>query len=135
MMKRRKFLTTTAAASSACAITGGVVLAGTSTANDEKKKVTKCKITVLKKGYDKELFQTYKDRDGKPCPLFEIGQEIIVNKWWNCPEGFCNWAWADIRPYIQQIFSGTEKTVSCCTDGFRPVVFLLERIEEEKTES
>ena len=48
---------------------------------------------------------------------------------WYPPEGFCDWAWADIRTYIGLVHAGgMEQTVACCTDGFRPVFFKLERL-------
>ena len=40
---------------------------------------------------------------------------------WSAPEGFCQWAWADIRSYISANFHGGNlPMVACCTDGFRP---------------
>ena len=54
------------------------------------------------------------------------------------PENFCDWAWHDIYKIVITLVSkgnfdiwmkekGT--AISCCTDGIRPVVFKLERID------
>jgi uncharacterized repeat protein (TIGR04076 family) len=45
------------------------------------------------------------------------------------PEGFCEWAWADVRSYVSANFHGGDfPTVACRTDGFRPVFFRIERL-------
>jgi uncharacterized repeat protein (TIGR04076 family) len=51
------------------------------------------------------------------------------------PEGFCSWACADIQKYVMTLARGDDflgvregTYVTCCTDGFRPVFFLIERI-------
>ena len=70
------------------------------------------------------------------CPAFTEGQEFIVTS--SQPEGFCSGAWADIYRHITVLRWGGHypwmnedgKYLACCTDGFRPVVFRLERMEE-----
>ena len=65
------------------------------------------------------------------------GQEFITDLV-RIPEGFCPGAFADIFRYVSALRSGAnypwmkEKgtVLACCTDGFRPVVFRLERIED-----
>jgi uncharacterized repeat protein (TIGR04076 family) len=51
------------------------------------------------------------------------------------PTGFCSWAWADIQKYVMVLARGGNflgvkpgTFVTCCTDGFRPVFFGLERM-------
>ena len=98
------------------------------------------KITVVKKVNNKDMFG-----DNPPvefsmapeCNRLELGQEFISEDG-KCPDGFCSWAFADIqRDIIHLRFGGDfpsmkEKgaVLSCCTDGVRPVVFKLKRIEE-----
>ncbi|MGA2470988.1 MAG: TIGR04076 family protein [Solirubrobacteraceae bacterium] len=49
---------------------------------------------------------------------------------WDAPEGFCQWAWADLRSIIHRIHAGNPTTmVSCCTDGLRPVFFKFEAVD------
>ena len=124
-MQRRDFIGC-AAATSVCAL-GSSAIAQEPAA---KKRQTKnsCKITVLKKTVHNDLYEQYRGKQGKLCTLVEEGQEFIVTSPYKPPEGFCEWAWADIRQYIMAVYSGREgAVVACCTDGFRPVIFKLER--------
>ncbi len=97
---------------------------------DQEKKYT-CKITVLKKTLNGDFSKKFKNEQGSICDVFQEGQEFIVKSPYAKPEGFnCDWAWADIRTFIHVVLGGTmNKFVTCCTDGYRPVFFLLERIE------
>jgi uncharacterized repeat protein (TIGR04076 family) len=71
------------------------------------------------------------------CNWFQDGQEILVEDLFSIPEGFCPWAWADLRPHIMTVMSGGElpfikprgTLIAGCTDWFRPVIFKLERAE------
>lgn len=100
---------------------------------------SRVKITVLKKTDSKQIFG-----DNPPmgqaieaCTVFKEDQEFIVGEDGGMPEGFCHWAWNDIyKTVITLMFGGNfpfmkeEGTaVSCCTDGLRPVIFELRRIE------
>lgn len=95
------------------------------------------KITVLKRLALKDLIEVYKKSVEGPseCALFKDGQEFTSKKL-QMPEGFCSWAWADIQRDVAILALGGNFDwvkeegvgVSCCTDGFRPVVFKLERI-------
>ena len=91
----------------------------------------KCKITVLKTLLYQDLADEYRVDAANyvPCERFEVGQEIIIDHPYVMPENFCPWAWADIRQYILAAWNGSDyATVACCTDGFRPVFFKVERI-------
>ncbi len=94
------------------------------------------RITVLKKVKTGEVFDKYAAGSMTPeCTLMKEGKDYI-SKGMAMPEGFCSWAWADIQRDVIHLSLGGEfpwvkeqgKMVSCCTDGLRPVVFLLERI-------
>jgi uncharacterized repeat protein (TIGR04076 family) len=102
--------------------------------------LSKCKITVLRRGLDRELISEFLDEscgDMKRCGTFEDGQEFIVDEVHTPPDGFCSWAWADIRHVITRVAAGGDfpsmrsagVAVACCTDLFRPVVFKIERME------
>lgn len=100
----------------------------------------KCRITVVKRTVNQDLIDEYvseaRDSFGL-CEAFEDGQEFTIEGFPRKPEGFCDWAWADIqRDVVAMMFgssypwmkpSGT--AISCCTDGLRPVVFKVEREE------
>ena len=112
----------------------------------------KVKITVVKKSNFNDMF------GGNPpvavdqtilmpeCHIFDVGQEFIIGtnrdatpaeNWETAPPGFCGWAFADIQRDIIHIlwggsypwFKAKGTAISCCTDGTRPVVFKIERIE------
>ena len=103
------------------------------------------RITVLKRAAYTDLIDEYVPKlPEKPiygaCGLFEDGQTFIVEDRPDKPDDFrCHGAWDDIRrdvaivlfggnaPWINR--SGT--MITCCTDGLRPVTFLIQRIEEE----
>jgi uncharacterized repeat protein (TIGR04076 family) len=100
---------------------------------------SKVKITILKKTDSKQIFG-----DNPPmgqaieaCNVFKEGQEFIVSEDGDMPEGFCHWAWNDLYKAVITLSCGgnlpwmKEKgtSVSCCTDGFRPVIFELRRIK------
>ena len=101
---------------------------------------SKCRITVLRRSLDQELISEFVDSTYagmEPCEAFEDGQEFIVDELFGPPEGFCVWAWADIRHVIARVASGGDLPgmrrkgveIAGCTDWFRPVLFKIERIE------
>lgn len=102
--------------------------------------MSKVKITVLKRMVNADLVEEYLDIDGDfvACERFCDGQEIIVERHSEIPEGFCPWAWADIRRDIKTIAAGGNLSwvkppgtaIAGCTDWFRPVIFKIERIED-----
>jgi uncharacterized repeat protein (TIGR04076 family) len=98
----------------------------------------KMKITVLKRMFNQALAEAHCQPNTEICPRFAEGQEFIVEGL-KQPEGFCDWAWDDIHKcYMTLMFGGSftpwmkEKNniIACCTDGIRPVVFNIERIED-----
>ena len=99
----------------------------------------KLKITVLKRTDTKQIFG-----DNPPhgqvieaCSVFKEGQEFIVEDDGKMPEGFCHWAWDDLYKAVVTLrFGGnfpwsTEHGtgIFCCTDGYRPVIFEIKRIQ------
>ena len=101
-----------------------------------------CKITVIKRTVNQDIIKEYlkdKYQEVKACERFHDGQEFLVTKEqrYRSPEGFCEWAWADIRHDLLTLAYGgiiphmkDEKTnIVGCTDWYRPVYFKIERIE------
>ena len=99
---------------------------------------SKVKITVLKRLSSRDTFG-----DSPPmgqaieaCGQFEVGQEFVVGDDGGMPEGFCHWAWNDIYKVVISLMYGGNfpwmkkkgTSISCCTDGLRPVIFKLERM-------
>jgi len=97
----------------------------------------KVSITVLRTRTDRELLDTYAIDLSPTCPVHREGQKYMSRDL-EMPEGFCDWAWADIQRDVAVICSGGDypwsrkkgAAVACCTDAFRTVVFLIERVEE-----
>lgn len=95
------------------------------------------KITVLERTRNEDFLETCAESMWEPCERLRVGQEFISENC-NMPADFCSWAWADILKYAVTLARGGNFVgvrsgcfVSCCTDGFRPVFFKLERMEEE----
>ena len=106
------------------------------------KERSKVKITVVKKMNRDELFGGNPpagniDRFTPECPRYEVGQEFILEGL-SCPDNFCSWAYTDLQKGLDVLMFGgnhpwiKEKgtAVLCCSDGFRPVIFKLERMED-----
>ena len=94
------------------------------------------KITVLRKLFHADVVEQYAaDPDGwTPCRVFDEGAEFVTTQGapWQRPEGFCDWAWADMQKLVYGMSRGGQEVfVTCCTDGYRPVLFKLERLAEE----
>ena len=100
-----------------------------------KSKECRVRITVLKKLFHKDFVDKYSANPGdwKPCQHFTEGDEFIASKEtpWQMPDGFCGWAWADIQKLVYGMARGGQDVfVTCCTDGYRPVIFKLEKIRD-----
>ena len=129
-MERREFLTTLAATSGcAAAAAAGERRNDGADAGEQAGKKYGVKITVLKRTYEKELVDQIKTGPATPCTRFNDGQEFTVTSQWAMPEKFCPWAYADIRAYIPMVLGQGNPIAVCCTDGYRPVFFKVERIE------
>jgi uncharacterized repeat protein (TIGR04076 family) len=120
-MERRDFLNTLAGGS-VCA------MAAADAVGQEQRKYG-VKVTVLRRGFEKEFVEQLKTGPKGPCTRFSDGQEFTIKSQWSMPEKFCEWAWADIRTYVPMVLGQGNPIAVCCTDGFRPVFFKVERIE------
>jgi uncharacterized repeat protein (TIGR04076 family) len=104
--------------------------------------MSKCRITVLRRTLNADLAQEHCREQASPCSAWREGQKFVTS--FAKPQGFCDWAWSDIHQYVAvplaggsfagSVFNGWMKDentmIACCTDGIRPVIFKLERIEE-----
>ncbi len=100
----------------------------------------KCKITVMKKSFYKELSEKYENPIEHACDIYE-GQVFIANGW-SKPEGLCESAWDSMSAFVMTLAHGGEDIYSgwmknkksamiSCNDGFRPVSFLIEALDED----
>lgn len=99
----------------------------------------KVRITVVRIARYDDLIEKYENPLLHACDMRE-GQVFTANGW-NKPEGFCESAWTSISPFVMtlayggsDIYEGWMKNkksaMISCNDGFRPVSFLLEALEE-----
>ena len=98
------------------------------------------KITILRRTQNRDFLEEFAESIWGPCERLGDGQEFVSQRA-NMPEGFCSWAWADIQKYVLTLARGGNflgvkpgMFVTCCTDGFRPVFFKLERLPAKPRE-
>ncbi|MBQ9487951.1 MAG: TIGR04076 family protein [Selenomonadaceae bacterium] len=100
----------------------------------------KIKITVIKKTCHQDLIDRYENPIENACTV-EEGQVFIANGWQR-PEGFCESAWESMSAFVMALSHGAENFYSgwmknpksamiSCNDGFRPVSFLIETLDED----
>ena len=100
----------------------------------------KVSITFLRIARYDDLIEKYENPILHACDMKE-GQVFTANGW-NKPDGFCESAWTSISPFVMtlayggsDIYEGWMKNkksaMISCNDGFRPVSFLLEALEEQ----
>ena len=101
----------------------------------------KVKITVLRKASYPDLMALYENPIEHACDVQE-GQVWIANGG-KKPDGFCDSAWDSISPFVMTLAHGggnfydgwmknPQSACISCNDGFRPVSFYLEALEEDK---
>ncbi len=98
------------------------------------------KITVMRKACYHDLMEQYENPIEHARDM-EEGQTFIAEGWQR-PEGFCLSAWDSISPFVMTLAHGGENfydgwmknsrsAMISCNDGFRPVSFLLETMDED----
>ena len=118
----------------------------------------KVRITVLRKGFYPDLIRAHLSEPPEECvcDFFQEGDTFFYTGGAEMPAGFCPWAWADIYHSVNALALGPwawidiyrsvsalscgatytpwqkqdGASVVCCTDGLRPVTFLLEAEEQ-----
>ena len=100
----------------------------------------KVKITVMKIACYQDLMEQYENPIEHACDM-QLGQVFVANGWQK-PERFCDSAWDSISPFVMTLAYGGEdiyegwmknkkSAMISCNDGFHPVSFLLETLDEE----
>lgn len=99
----------------------------------------KVRITVMRRACHEDLMKEYENPIEHACDM-EIGQEFVSVDAIK-PDGFCNSAWMSLSPFVMALSCGGEdfydgwmknkrSAMISCNDGFRPVSFLLETMDE-----
>jgi len=99
--------------------------------------MTRARVTVIKKAFHQDIIDRYLPHlrgEAEICPMFEEGQTFeIEGPFGTKPDGFCDWAWSDIRKVVALTMMGANPTpgteFTCCSDGLRPVTFRIQRID------
>ena len=97
------------------------------------------KITALRQTVYADLMEQYENPIDHACDI-KIGRTYLCKEG-KRPADFCPSAWESIRPFAEELargggnfFDGWMKNphsaMISCNDGFRPVSFLIETIEE-----
>ncbi len=100
----------------------------------------KVRITVMRKASYPDLMERYENPMEHPCDIRQ-GQVFIANGW-KRPEGLCESAWESMSSFVMGLSHGAENfyegwmknprsAMISCNDGFRPVSFLLETLDED----
>ena len=101
----------------------------------------KCKITVLKRHFDKELAKEFGVIGLGECPIHKKGQTFFSD--YAKPENFCDEAWKAIYQYVFALAHDSKYfynddwikipgvAICSCNDGIRPVIFKIEKANAE----
>ena len=100
----------------------------------------KVRITAIRKTSYPDLMERYENPIQHACDV-EEGQVWIDNGWAK-PTGFCDSAWDSISAFVMTLAHGggnfydgwmknPKSAMISCNDGFRPVSFYLEALDEE----
>ena len=100
----------------------------------------KCRITVVRRASYEDLMAQYENPIEHACDMCE-GQVFIANGWQR-PEGMCQSAWESMSSFVMTLAHGggnfydgwmknPHSAMISCNDGFRPVSFLIEALDEE----
>lgn len=99
----------------------------------------KIRITVMRITQYPDLMAQYENPMEHACGL-HVGQ-VFEADGWQKPDGLCESAWQTLSPFVLALahggagfYSGWMKNprsaMLSCNDGFRPVSFLVEALEE-----
>jgi uncharacterized repeat protein (TIGR04076 family) len=99
-------------------------------------------ITVLKREHYPDLVEQYAKPGLGLCPRHQEG-DVFESKSGGKPEGLCDDAWRAMQHYVFALaaqasdiyedrwLKSQKVIINTCPDGFRPVVFKLEAIDDK----
>lgn len=96
-------------------------------------------ITALRQVVHDDLVALYENPMENPCPV-TVGDRWVSHNAL-CPNGFCSEAWQTLRPFVEELARGgghffdgwmrnPHSALLSCNDGFRPMSFLVETLED-----
>lgn len=99
----------------------------------------KVKITAIRKACYPDLIEKYENPIEHACDIVEGQTFISVDG--KRPQNLCDSAWESMQYFVKELAKGggnfydgwmknKKSAMISCNDGFRPVSFLLETVEE-----
>ena len=99
----------------------------------------KVKITVMRQTVYHDLVEKYENPIEHACEM-KIGQ-VFIAEGAKMPEGMCDSAWESMSSFVFALANGggdfydgwmknKKSAMISCNDGFRPVSFLIETLDE-----
>lgn len=99
----------------------------------------KVKITALRKAQYNDLIAKYENPIEHACNVCQGQSWISIDG--KCPTGLCPEAWKSMREFVESLSQGKgnfydgwmqnpNSAMISCNDGFRPVSFYIETVEE-----
>lgn len=99
----------------------------------------KIRITALRKVHHADLSALYENPIEHACDVNEGDTYVSIDGL--MPEGFCPGAWLSVQPFVMTLAHGGKNlydgwmknphsALVSCNDGFRPVSFLIETIDD-----
>ena len=100
----------------------------------------KVRITVMRTARYEDLMEDYENPIEHACDMY-VGQTFVANGWQK-PLGMCDSAWESMSPFVMTLAHGggnfyngwmknPKSAMISCNDGFRPVSFLIEALDED----
>lgn len=98
------------------------------------------RITAVRQSTYPDLMEKYENVLAVACPL-QVGQ-VFLSDGLIKPDGLCDSFWETLLPFLKKWREGIEEPIQgwmkdsrtlllSCNDGFRPMSFLIERLEEK----
>ena len=99
----------------------------------------KVRITAMRQTCYPELMALYENPMEHACSI--VPGQVFLADGWEKPDGLCQSAWDSMSPFVLALASGGEdlyagwmknpkSAMISCNDGFRPMSFLLEALDE-----
>ena len=100
----------------------------------------KVRITPIRRSEYRDLMEKYENPIEHTCDI-EIGK-VFISENGERPEGFCESAWGSMEYFVKELANGggnfydgwmknPKSAMISCNDGFRPLSFYIEAIEDQ----
>ncbi len=100
----------------------------------------KIRITAIRKAEYADLIKEYENPIENPCDIRE--GDVFIAEGHRRPKGLCESAWESMSQFVLTLACGggdffdgwmknKKSAMVSCNDGFRPVSFLIEALDEE----